>query len=174
MIWLFLTVVNFTFGQSASLYEASQGRLGLGFINASVPVECKHSLDMTQSDWILCSKSAHSQFTFDPSNYYLGMWSVVAALRANQLDRAFDEFEPLLGFLQGEWSEDYWSIVLLESWLLFEVGLQKEAHTLLKEVPNDSIDASGKHILLFTELYGQRDRPALKIVFGIVQQPMVC
>ena len=84
------------------------------------------------------------------------MWSVVAALRSNQLDRAFDEFEPLLIFLQREWSDDYWSIVLLEAWLLFEVGLQKEAHTLLKEVPNDSMDLSGKHILLFTELYRQK------------------
>ena len=67
MMWLLLTIVNYAFGQSASLYEASQGRFGLGFINESVPLECKHSLDMTQSDWVQCSQSAHNQFTLEPS-----------------------------------------------------------------------------------------------------------
>ena len=156
MTWLLFTAINFAFGQTASLYEASQGRLGLGLNAESVPVECKHSLDMTQVDWVHCSQSAHDLFILNPTDYHLAMWSVVAALRAEQLDKAFDEFEPLLIFLQEEWSEDYWSIVLLEAWLLFEVGLQREALRLLKEVPNDSVDASGKHILLFTEYYTQK------------------
>ena len=156
MMWLLFSALNYGFAQSASLYEASQGRLGLGMAHISAPRECKHSLEMSSAGWIQCSQSAHEQFILRPNDYQLAMWAVVSALRAEQLDRAFDEFEPLLTFLQGEWSDELWSIVLLEAWLLFEVGLEKEARTLLKEVPNDSIDASGKHILLFTEWYSTK------------------
>ena len=139
-----------------ALYEASQGRLGLELNALTVPADCKHSLDMSPTTWVRCADSAHEYFVQNPNEYHYAMWAVVASLRAEQLDRAFDEFEPLLVFLQGEWDEEHWSIVLLEAWLLFEVGLHKEARTLLKKVPNDSADASGKHILLFTEWYAKK------------------
>ena len=158
MMWIFFTVLGSVFAQSASLYEASQGRLGLGVEGRTVPEECKQSLEMSTEDWMKCSQSAHEQFVLHPNEYHFAMWSVVAALRSEQLDTAFDQFEPLLTFLQGDWQDEYWSIVLLEAWLLFEVGLQKEAHTLLKEIPSDSLDASGKSIVLFTEVYCMKSR----------------
>ena len=156
MTWILLTILHTVYAQPASLYEASQGRLGLGLMHVSVPSECEHTLDMSSTDWLKCSQAAHEQFVLHPTEYHFAMWAVVAALRAERLDTAFDEFEPLLTFLQGEWRDEFWSIVLLEAWLLFEVDLQKEARTLLKEIPNDSVDASGKHIVLFTEWYARR------------------
>ena len=157
MIILVLVLWCWT-ANAATLYEYSQGRLGLEFNAMSSPEACKTELDMEPPNWKQCQVSAAELFELHPQQYHYAIWATVAALRADDISSAFDEFEPLLSVLNLDWKEDYWSIVTLEAWLLFEAGLDKEARILLDEIPEGSLAASGKYILLYTEMYSHRSQ----------------
>jgi len=152
MIILVLVLWSWT-ANAVTLYEYSQGRLGLEFNDMSSPEACKIELEMALPNWTQCQVSAAELFEVHPEQYHYAIWATVAALRAEDISSAFDQFEPLLSFLNLEWKEDYWSIVALEAWLLFEAGLDKEARVLLEEIPDGSLAATGKYILLYTEMY---------------------
>ena len=84
------------------------------------------------------------------------MWSVTSAIQSKQIDLAFERFEPLLGVLQNDWKEEYWSIVVLESWLLSSLGLQEEAMKLVESVPDNAADVAGKYVVRGDILSRQR------------------
>jgi hypothetical protein len=90
------------------------------------------------------------------------MYVVTAFLRAGEIDAAFETFEPLLRFLetndsgynhrqqtseQSGWTDEHWSVVILEAWLLSTVGLDRESLSLLENVPSTTGDAGGKYIV---------------------------
>jgi tetratricopeptide (TPR) repeat protein len=145
-----------------TLFEASEGRVGRGVMIDGVPEQCTSIVEMSTLDWLECSKK------FDVSNisqpvvsnsialgtgvsieeYGLVMWSVTSAIQSKQVDLAFDRFEPLLGVLRNDWKEEYWSIVILEAWLLSSLGLQEDAMKLVGSVPDSATDVAGKQVVM--------------------------
>ncbi len=117
------------------------------------------------SGWRTCAHDMNellsSELSPKPVSRQQRMYVVTAFLRAGDIDSAFQTFEPLLQFLQshtnGEnhlkhtseqaWTDEHWSIVILEAWLLSRVGLDRESLSLVKHVPSTTLDAGGKYIV---------------------------
>ena len=156
MMALLLLVLGLGNAGEITLYDSSQGRLGLELMDLPSPTSCMAGMGNDVPKWKQCQNSARELFELHPEAFHYAIWATIAALRAGDIAGAFDEFEPLLPFLEMEWKEEYWSIVALESWLLFEVGLDREARILLREIPDTSLAAAGKYILLYTEVYSER------------------
>lgn len=174
MMYVFFSLLC---ANALTLFDASEGRIGRGVVIQGVPEECSSIVEMSTLDWQNCSKRFDATSMGQPTvskstvlgngvsidEYGLIMWSVTSAIQSNQVDLAFDRFEPLLGVLKNDWKEEYWSIVILEAWLLSSLGLQEEAMKLVKSVPNSAMDVAGKEVVLGDVLdrqrrYWRRDR----------------
>ena len=167
MMFIFFTML---FANALTLFEASEGRIGRGIVINGVPAQCTSIVEMSTLDWQTCSKAFDatilSQSNIDKNGdaekelsvdqYGLIMWSVTSAIQSKQMDLAFERFEPLFGVLKTEWKEEYWSIIVLESWLLSSLGLQEEAMKLVDSVPDNVIDVAGKNVVLGDILSRQR------------------
>ena len=168
MMFSFLTIL-WTFTINASLavemITITEGRLGIGVDTKHLQLDAPY-LDLEgclqENEWVGCSnkwwkyaESLHNdQLTTQKVESY--MWSTIAALRGGDTELAYEHFKPLISHLddittdvgQNNHSADHlWQVLLLEVWLLNEIGASKSAWQLLKEVPLDHTDIIGQGLL---------------------------
>ncbi len=135
-----------------TLYDASEGRIGRGIDVGDIPNECQIVLG-SQQRWLSCSDAWQKVLTKDSSPPER-MWAITAALRAEEYELAFREFEPLLSHIEKQ-EGDYWSYLILESWILSTLNLHQEALSLLKSVPKNALDWEGRNIVYANILHRQ-------------------
>ncbi len=147
MILFLLTTLCFA-NESSLLFQATEGRLGLRVeIPIDAPSECIEVENMDVDTWRSCS-ILWKLWQEKHQNEVIGhVWAVVSDLRSNDISEAYNDFEPILASLSDKWNDDNWSLVILEAWLLAEMGAKKNVPSLLDSIPSSHPDYLGSKIV---------------------------
>ena len=135
-----LMLLNLSF--ASSMLEASLGVVGRD--ESSIPAASKAYQYVEKEQWSSCAQSFHqiAQTRKKYRNEAL-MWTMICHMRAEDLQNAY----VVLGDLIAVAEEVGWPLLLVESWLLQELGAHKEALRLLRDYPEREQEYIGASIL---------------------------